>query len=137
MLNVVNMFGFKKKPRSSIKTDSYTVVYDRKKNFWSLEYKGVEFTYAQASIELPKVEILELYLSWVSSHKDYIDKNVRNMCKGWGHVFIDPTKWHLALIDVESLDRVSAMILGDDTWGDMGYDIWLENGVIKNEGFGD
>jgi len=29
------------------------------------------------------------------------------------------------------------MILGDDTWGDMGYDIWIERGVIKNEGFSD
>jgi hypothetical protein len=131
------MFGFKKKTRPSIKTEWYIVVYDRKQNRWSLEYKGVEFTYAQANIDLPKIETLDLYLSWVSSYKGHIEENVTSMCKGWDDVFVDPTKWHLAFIEVESPNRIAAMILGDDTWGDMGYDIWLENGVIKNEGFGD
>ena len=131
------MFGFKKKPQPSIKTESYTLVCDEKYDGWSLKYRDIEFTYSQVSIDLPKVETLDLYLSWVHSYKDHFEENVKSMCEGWDDVFADPSKYHIAQIEVESQDCIAVMILGDDTWGDMGYDIWIENGVIKNEGFSD
>jgi len=43
----------------------------------------------------------------------------------------------VSLITVENEFEFSASILGDESWGDMGYDIWYRGGEIINEGFGD
>ena len=59
------------------------------------------------------------------------------MSASWDDVFIDSSSAHVALIEVVGPNRISVMILGDETWGDMGYDVWIENGVIVKEGFGE
>ena len=43
----------------------------------------------------------------------------------------------VSLITVENEFEFSASILGDESWGDMGYDIWYRGEEIINEGFGD
>ena len=131
------MFGLKKKPQPTINTESFSVSYDGKSNYWCLHYRDVEFNFPGVEIDLPSTATLDLYLSWIERHKAHIEDNVKAMCERWEDVFVDPSKYHVALIEVESDYRIAVMILGDDTWGDMGYDIWIEDGAITKEGFGD
>ncbi|WP_411992252.1 hypothetical protein [Agarivorans sp. DSG3-1] len=132
-----SMFGFKKKKNISVKTEWYDLIFAHKLSQWSLVYKNIEFVYQDHNIDLPEKHTLDLYISWIESCKSHIDSKVKEMCENWTDSFIDPSKVHIASIEVESIDRIAVMILGDDTWGDMGYDIWFKNGVIVNEGFGD
>lgn len=52
-------------------------------------------------------------------------------------VNINKSAAHIALIEIEKSGSILVMVLGDDTWGDMGYDICFKDGVIVNEGAGD
>jgi hypothetical protein len=44
---------------------------------------------------------------------------------------------HLACIGVSGADEFSVSYLGDDSWGDLGYDLWFKDGKIIKEGAGD
>ena len=131
------MFGINKKSPPKITTTYFDLLYNQKYEQWEIKYKNTEFIFNGNEIEMPSESSLDQYLSWIESHKEHIDKNVKEMVEGWEDVFIDTSKAHIASVEVESSNKITVMILGDETWGDLGYDLWLEDGKIVNEGFAD
>ena len=87
-------------------------------------------------IELPDTEELDTYLKWIEAKREYIEGCVSEMF-GDSEIKINKSAAHIAQIEIEKPGSISVMVLGDDTWGDMGYDLWFKDGVIVNEGAGD
>ena len=129
------MFG-KNKLVPKITTDDYVLSYEVKDKAWSFVYKNVSFYIPSHEIELPKVNDLNTYLNWVELKKEHINICVSTMFAGWGEE-INLSAAHIAQIEIEKINCISVMILGDSTWGDMGYDLWFKDGEIINEGAGD
>jgi len=128
-----------KKLVPTIITPDFNLTYDAKNSYWCLFHKNIEFNFEGSEVNLPTLNLLNEYLSWVESVQSHIDQNIKEMVNEMGVAgeFMDATKAYLALVTVESINKISILILGDESWGDMGYDIWIEGGVIMNEGFGD
>jgi hypothetical protein len=131
------MFGRKPKAAPTVKTDWFDLVLDQRSKNWTLSYQGIEFSFEGIEVTLPKKSDLDMYIEWVEANREHIDGQVEKLTEPWEDVVIDASKAHVALIEVEGPKRIAVMILGDDTWGDMGYDLWLEDGEIVKEGFGD
>lgn len=131
------MFGRKSKSKPRVITNSFEMVYDQKHNWWTFIYQNIEFTKRGEEILLPELQALDIYISWVGEHQKHIDEKVADMAKSWEDEFIDISKAHVASVEIEAPNRIAVMVLGDDTWGDLGYDLWIEDGKIINEGFAD
>ena len=132
------MFFSRNKQPLEIKTPDYIIKYESRDKSWTLSYRDIEFIYRSRSIELPDIETLDKYISWISTHQKLIDINVKEMLTGWAS---DPDSafeaTHVAIIEVDEPEKIEVMILGNEDWGDMGYDLTIENGQITMDGFGD
>lgn len=131
------MFGRRAKSNPTVIADWFNLEFDQKGQCWTLTYQDIEFSFPGAELTLPERATLDAYIEWVEANRDHIDSQVQEMIASPTDPFIDGSKAHVAQIEVEHPNRIAVMILGDETWGDMGYDLWIENGVIVNEGFGD
>jgi hypothetical protein len=102
-------------------------------------YKDIDFYIKGTEINVPTTQYLDHLILKVQEQKPRIDTLINEMAKGWEEegISINKSAAHIALIGIENERSFSASILGDDSWGDIGYDIWFENGKITNEGFGD
>lgn len=127
------MFG-RRKSVPKIVTDDFELSYVD--NSWSFEYQSIPFSVLGHEINLPTLRDLNNYLDWVNKHKEYIDIQVAAAFKGWDKN-INLSAAHIAHIEIENNDSISVMILGDSSWGDMGYDLWFKSGDIVNEGASD
>ena len=129
------MFGISKK-KPIVRTKDFVLTYDTKSNDWELVYKSIPFNFPKHDIHMPEVSELDKYLSWVEIHSQHIQNCVKEMFDGYDeHINISSS--HVAQVSIEDPGYISVMVLGDDTWGDMGYDLWIKDGVIINEGAGD
>ena len=132
------MFFLRNKQPLEIKTSDYIIKYESRDKNWTLSYRGIEFIYRSRSIELPDIETLDKYISWISTHQKLIDLNVKEMLTGWAsHPDSAFEATHVAIIEVDEPEKIEVMILGNEDWGDMGYDLTIENGQITMDGFGD
>jgi len=125
------MFFSRNKQPLEIKTPDYIIKYESRDNNWTLSYRDIEFIYRSRSIELPDIETLDEYISWVSTHQKLIDINVKEMLSRCAS---DPDSAfearHVAIIEVDEPEKI-------EDWADMGYDLTIENGQITMDGFGD
>lgn len=131
------MFRRKEKKAPTVKSESFDLAWDQKYGCWTLSYKGIEFSFKGAEITLPRTSDLDTYIGWVDANQEHIDRQAKRLAEPWEDVHIDATKAHVAQIEVETPSTIAVMILGDESWGDMGYDVWIENGSIIKDGFGD
>lgn len=131
------MFGRKPKASPTIRSDWFVLTFDQKDERWTLTYRDTDFCFTGAEVALPERALLDSYLGWIEANREHIDRQVRDMAVAHADVHVDPQKAHVASVDVESPNRIVVMVLGDETWGDIGYDLWIEDGVIVKEGFGD
>ncbi len=130
------LFG-KSKPNPKVRSDWFELEFDPKYRCWALTYRGIEFSFSGAELNLPERATLDSYIDCVDSKRDHIDARIDDLIDPSADVFIDKTKARIAQIEVERTERIAVMVLGDETWGDLGYDLWIENGQIVKEGFGD
>ncbi len=130
------LFG-RSKANPKVRSDWFELEFDQKYKCWTLNYRGIEFSFSGTELALPERATLDNYIEWVDARRDHINARVQDMVGPSPDVFIDTSKARIAQIEVERPGRIAVMVLGDDTWGDMGYDLWIENGEIVNEGFSD
>jgi|GEM_PF-6599603 len=129
------MFGRSKKiPK--VTTNAYELTYEFRDEGWNLRYKNISFYFPNHEIRLPETEELDLYIKWIDSKKEHIDRCVAEMFEGWD-VEINKSAAHIAQVVIEKPGNIYVMVIGDDSWGDMGYDLWFIDGVIINEVAGD
>ena len=134
------MIFSRKSPPLEIITPDYVISYNDRHKHWSLNFKGIEFIWNERRIKLPKCEKLEEYISWVNNHEVLINTNVKEMLKGWiGDLNLNDAfkATHVSMIEIENAEKIQVTILGNDDWGDMGYDLTIEKGEITMDGFGD
>ena len=131
------MFFRKPKAKPTVKTEWSELVFDPKYKQWTLSYQGIEFYFRGSELKLPERSRLDSYIEWVGAHRDHIDRQIKELVGSSTDVYIDVSKAHISMIEVESENRIGVIILGDETWGDIGYDLAIEDGVIVNEGFVD
>lgn len=131
------MFGKSTKSKPTVTTDRFKLVFDQKDQSWNLAYREINFLFPGPELTLPTQKTLDTYITWVETNRDHIDEQIEEMVSSWTDVQINASAAHIASIEVERADRIVVMILGDDTWGDVGYDLWIENGSITKEGFAD
>lgn len=132
------LFG-KKKSNPKVKFTKFDLEFDLKSQNWKLQYKDIEFYFERTEIKKPTIQNLDDLISKVREHESRIEKLIYDMAKEWKEegITINKSAAHIALISIENEKLFSASILGDDSWGDIGYDIWFENGKVLNEGFAD
>ncbi|MGB2738922.1 MAG: hypothetical protein WBC60_00025 [Cognaticolwellia sp.] len=134
----MGLFGRKKEPLILV-TDNFTVTVDIKSNQWFLDYRNVEFNFESAKLVLPTTEKLDEYISIVEKKLPFVVEEMKLLTNGDNSdgSIVNFNNARVSLITVENEFEFSASILGDESWGDMGYDIWYRGGEIINEGFGD
>ena len=131
------MFGKRNKPNPSVSMDWAELTYDSKIGGWALSYRDVHFDFPGPQLRMPDKAKLDIYLDWIERHREHIDQQVAAMAAGFDDVYVNADAAHVASIEIEQPNRIVVMILGAESWGDMGYDLWIENGEIVNQGFAD
>ena len=134
---VITVFGRKPKATPTVKSDWFDLVLDYGSSSWTLTYQGIKFSFRGVEIVLPKKSDLNTYIGWVEQNQEHIDNQVQRLTESWNDVVLDASKAHVAMIEVEGPRNIAVMILGDQSWGDVGYDLWIEDGTIVKDGFGD
>jgi hypothetical protein len=126
---------FKKKllPTVSFNGIMAEVIKDGSIYYWKFTYKDVDFYTEDHAFEIPTIETLDKYLSWIESNKDQINVSIIDAMKHW-EVNVEAAK--NGGVTIQSSNKISVLFIGDD-WGDMGGDFVIENGVITDEGWGD
>jgi hypothetical protein len=127
-------FKPKKIPRVSVGNIVYS--YSSKGNCWVFSYEGISFTLYGELLVIPDVSSLNGYIDLVRKRFLEIKSRIEELKETWGDE-LNAKSAHISMISIENNYEFSASILGDETWGDLGYDMWFKNGVIVNEGFGD
>ena len=101
---------------------------------WKFKYKDVDFYTEGHIFEIPTIENLDKYLSWINENKKKIQANVSAVLEGWGGT-VDSAI--IGGITIQNQNKISVLFVGDENWGDMGGDFVIENGVIVDETWGD
>ena len=127
------MFGKKPRSRPTVTTAQFKLEFDQKYQEWTLAYRDINFVFKGAEISLPEQKTLDAYIAWIDSNRGHIDRQIEDMFSSCTDVHVNESAARIASIEVERPERIVVMILGDDTWGDMGYDLWIENGTITRE----
>ena len=88
---------------------------------------------------MPDVEGLDQYIALVETRRPVAQREIEEYAKlsAQDGVTINTSCTRIATIAVENEQKFSASILGDETWGDLGYDVWFENGVVVADGMAD
>ena len=101
--------------------------------YWKFTYKNVDFYSEDRELEIPTIENLDKYLSWIENNKEQINSSISDAMKHW-EVSAETAK--NGGITIQNPNKISVLFIGDD-WGDMGGDFIIEDGVITEEGWGD
>ena len=128
------MFGKKKVPK--VTTSAFELTFNVRNEHWTLNYKDIPFYFSSHEILLPETEELDQYIEWTNSIKRHIDECVLEMFEGWDNP-VNTSVAYIAQVEIEAPGKIAIMVLGDETWGDMGYDLWVKDGCIVDEGASD
>lgn len=127
---------FKSQKVLRVRSGNIIYSYLTARNCWEFLYEDITFTLTGELLVLPEVSKLNEHISLVKKRFVEIEAQIEELKEAWGDE-INTKSAHISDISIENDIECSATILGDETWGDLGYDIWLRKGVIVNEGFGD
>jgi len=127
------MLFWKKKEAPTVELDGIVFKFDPSAQSWETDYEGVLVTIEGTALKLPIKSKIHDILKVIAAHETHIDKMVDEMMwKG-----MNRSSAHLACISISNVNEFSASYLGDETWGDLGYDLWFKDGKIINEGAAD
>ena len=101
---------------------------------WKFNYKDVAFYTEGHILEIPTIESLDKYLSWINNNKKQIQESTSEVLERWGGT-VDSAI--IGGITIQNKNKISVLFVGDEKLGDMGGDFVFENGVIVDEAWGD
>jgi len=126
---------FKKKLLPAVIFNGITaeVVKDWSNYYWKFTYKNVDFYTEDRVLEVPTIETIDKFLSWIDQNKEQINASINEAMKHWG---CSAEGAKNGGVTIQGSNKISVLFIGDE-WGDMGGDFVIENGVIIEEGWGD
>lgn len=131
------MFGRKKKLPPRARGEFFDLAFDERHDLWTLRFRGTDFLVDGRQVDLPAIADLERYLGWIDAHRSHIDAQVADMAAAWTEEGVDASRARIASIAVEAPGRILVTVLGDETWGDLGYDLRIDHAEIIDESVSD
>jgi len=127
------MTFWKKKEIPIVKFDGHEFKYDSSNKMWSFDDDGVSIYIDGSALTLPVNQLLVSFRKILNKYQEHIDSRIDEMV--WDEM--NRSSARLACIEISNTNEFSVSYLGDESWGDLGYDIWFKNGEIINEGAAD
>lgn len=134
----MGFFSRTPKPDLKLSFEGIEFTVRRDEEWWEFTYQGVEFSSFSTKLVLPAKAELDSILGTITSLKPEMRKRLAEELSAWeGTKLDDGESYYLDVKDYVTDKSFIVTWCDGASWGDLGVDFTIKDGVIVDESWGD